>query len=77
MTQPAVLRSLHNSIDAVQPRLKAASGYVQRDSVVTCRAELVAVVAELNRIIHGCTRVIDEAAADDRQLELFRASGAV
>jgi hypothetical protein len=77
MTRPAVLRSLQNSIDAVQPRIKAAGGYVQRGSVVTCRAELVAVVAELNRVIGSCTRAIDEAAADDRQLELFRASSAV
>jgi len=77
MTQTAILRSIQNTIEATQPRIKAAAGYAHRDRVLACRAELEAAVVELTRAIRACTRVLAEENASDRQLDLFRQAGAL
>jgi len=77
MTQENSLRAIQNSIDFAQSRLKAANGFAQRSSLVSCQAELKAVIRELQRAEAGCARLAEEALPNDRQLELFRQAGAL
>jgi len=68
---------VHNSIDAVQARLKAADSYAKRNRVLACKTELQLAASELARAITRCDQAITTAEAESKQLDMFRVAGAI